>query len=63
MSAPIVQTLINAHKRGIEVEIILDKNQRIAKYSPADFLANDGMSTKIDDAHAIAYNKERDYVY
>ena len=68
MCVPIAKALVNAHKRGIEVEIILEKYQRTAKYSPADFLANSGMSTKIDDtkiddAYAIACNEERDYVY
>jgi hypothetical protein len=63
MCVPIAKALVNAHKRGMEVEIILEKYQRTATYSRADFLANSGMSTKIDDAHAIACNKERDYVY
>ena len=56
-SAPIAKALLNAHKRGIKVEVILDKSQRGDKYSSADFLANSGIPTKIDAAHAIAHNK------
>ena len=56
-SAPIAKALLNAHKRGIKVEVILDKSQRSQKYSSADFLANSGILTRIDAAHAIAHNK------
>jgi phosphatidylserine/phosphatidylglycerophosphate/cardiolipin synthase-like enzyme len=37
--------------------VLLDKSQKTEKYSSADFLANAGISTKIDAAHAIAHNK------
>lgn len=56
-SAPIAKTLLNAHKRGIKVEVILDKSQRTQKYSSATFLLNTGITTKIDVEHAIAHNK------
>jgi phosphatidylserine/phosphatidylglycerophosphate/cardiolipin synthase-like enzyme len=39
-SAPIAKVLLNAHKRGVRVEAILDKSNRTDKYSAADFLAN-----------------------
>jgi len=55
--APIAKALLNAHKRGIKVEVILDKSQRTQKYSSADFMANSGIPTKIDAVHAIAHNK------
>ena len=48
---------MDAHKRGVRVEVILDKSQRTQKYSSADFLANQGIPTKIDAKHAIAHNK------
>jgi phosphatidylserine/phosphatidylglycerophosphate/cardiolipin synthase-like enzyme len=41
----------------VKVEVILDKSQRTQKYSSADFLANQGIPTKIDAQHAIAHNK------
>jgi len=56
-SAPIAKALLNAHKRGIKVEVILDKSQRTQKYSSADFMANSGSPIKIDAVHAIAHNK------
>jgi phosphatidylserine/phosphatidylglycerophosphate/cardiolipin synthase-like enzyme len=56
-SAPIAKALVDAHKRGVKVEAILDKSQRKESYTEATFLANMGVPTFIDDKHAIAHNK------
>jgi phosphatidylserine/phosphatidylglycerophosphate/cardiolipin synthase-like enzyme len=56
-AAPIAKALLDAHKRGVQVQVILDKSQRSEKYSSADFLANQGVPTMIDANHAIAHNK------
>jgi phosphatidylserine/phosphatidylglycerophosphate/cardiolipin synthase-like enzyme len=56
-SAPVAKALLNAHKRGVKIEVILDKSQRTQKYSSATFLYNQGISVKIDAQHAIAHNK------
>ena len=56
-SAPIAKALVNAHKRGVHVEIILDKSNKSAKYSAGDFTAHMGVTTYIDSRHAIAHNK------
>lgn len=56
-SAPIAKALVEAHKRGVNVEVILDRSQRTERYSSADFLAHAGIPTYIDAAHAIAHNK------
>ena len=32
-SAPIAKALVEAHKRGVDVRVILDKSQRTEKYS------------------------------
>jgi phosphatidylserine/phosphatidylglycerophosphate/cardiolipin synthase-like enzyme len=56
-SAPIAKALVEAHKRGVKVEVILDKSQRTEKYSEADFLVNLGIPVRIDAKHAIAHNK------
>lgn len=56
-SAPIAKALLEAHKRGVSVEVILDKSQRSERYSSADFLAHAGICTMIDAQHAIAHNK------
>ncbi len=56
-SAPIAKALVDAHKRGVHIEIILDKSNNTAKYSAADFTAHAGIPTYIDAQHAIAHNK------
>jgi phosphatidylserine/phosphatidylglycerophosphate/cardiolipin synthase-like enzyme len=56
-STPIAKALVDAHKRGVKVESILDKSQRKAQYTSATFLANMRVPTFIDDKHAIAHNK------
>ena len=55
--APIAKAVVDAHKRGVKVRVILDKSQRTEKYSSATFLKNAGIPTYIDDKHAIAHNK------
>ena len=56
-SAPIAKALVDARKRGVDVEVILDKSQRTERYTSATFLANEGVPTYIDSKHAIAHNK------
>ena len=56
-SAPIAKALVEAHKRGIKVQVILDKSQKTAQYTSATFLANSKIPTFIDSQHAIAHNK------
>ncbi len=56
-SVPISKALVEAYKRGVKVEVILDKSQRTEKYSSATFLLNNGIQPLIDDNHAIAHNK------
>ena len=58
-SAPIAKALVDAHKRGVHVEVILDKSNRNkkGKYSAADFTAHAGIPTYIDSVHSIAHSK------
>ena len=56
-SEPIAKALVDAHKRGVQVQVILDKSQRTEKYSEADFILHAGIRTLIDPVHAIAHNK------
>jgi phosphatidylserine/phosphatidylglycerophosphate/cardiolipin synthase-like enzyme len=56
-SAPIAKAFVNAHKRGADVLIILDKSNHTEKYSSADFLHNVGIGVQIDARHQIAHNK------
>jgi phosphatidylserine/phosphatidylglycerophosphate/cardiolipin synthase-like enzyme len=58
-SAPIGKALIDAHKRAILVEIILDRSQvkPDGQYCPAKFFLDAGIPVYIDSAHQIAHNK------
>jgi phosphatidylserine/phosphatidylglycerophosphate/cardiolipin synthase-like enzyme len=56
-SVPIAKALVDAHKRGVDVQVVLDKSQRSEKYSSADFMHNMGIAISIDAKHAIAHNK------
>lgn len=56
-SAPIARALLEARRRGIRVEVILDKGQKGDRYSSYTFLMNSGIPTYLDDKHAIAHNK------
>ena len=56
-SAPIAQALVEAHKRGVDVQMVVDKSQKSAKYTSATFLANAAIPIRIDSKHAIAHNK------
>ena len=53
-SAPIAKALADAHKRGIEVRVILDRNNM---KEGAAFLQHVGITPLIDSNHAIAHNK------
>lgn len=55
-SSPIAAALVAAHKRGITVEVILDKSQKKDSYTAATFLNNAHIQTYIDYNHAIAHN-------
>jgi len=56
-SAPIAKALVEAEKRGVKIQVILDKSERREKYTEADFLLHAGVPTWIDAKHAIAHNK------
>jgi len=56
-SVPIAKALLEAHKRGVKVETIIDKGSSERQYTSATFLANQKISTYVDGEHAIAHNK------
>ena len=56
-SAPIAKALVDAHRRSVKVQVILEHSQRTENYSEADFLRNSGIPTLIDAQHPIAHNK------
>jgi len=53
----IAEALVNAAKRGVKVQAILDKSQRTERYTAATFLLHADIPTYIDPVHAIAHNK------
>lgn len=53
----VAKALLNAHKRGVRVEVVLDKSNVEKKYSAADFTAHADIPTFIDSAETIAHNK------
>lgn len=56
-STPIAKALVDAAKRGVSVEAILDKSNKTDKYSSATFLKNSDITVLIDAKHKIAHNK------
>jgi phosphatidylserine/phosphatidylglycerophosphate/cardiolipin synthase-like enzyme len=56
-SAPIAAALVEAARRGVLIEVVLDKSNKTGKYSAADFVAHAGIRTWLDEKHAIAHNK------
>ena len=56
-SYPIAQALIDAQKRGVKVEAIVDGKQIHEKKTKLGLLAKGGVITYLDGAHAIAHNK------
>ncbi len=56
-SAPIAKALVKARKRGLNVQVILDKSQESERHSSLKLLAHAGVPTYIDRKHAIAHNK------
>lgn len=56
-SKPIAAALLAAHRRGIDVEVVLDKSNATAKYSGETFLIHAGIPVRIDREHAIMHNK------
>ena len=56
-SKPIAEALVNAHKRGVKVKVLLDKSQRNGKGSKLAQLVEAGIPVSIDTKHSIAHNK------
>lgn len=56
-SPTIAKALVEAHKRGVKVEVILDKSRAEKDHSQADVLAQAGVPTLIDGKHVTAHNK------
>jgi phosphatidylserine/phosphatidylglycerophosphate/cardiolipin synthase-like enzyme len=56
-SLPIAEALIAARKRGVDVEVIMDKCNLTEKYSEGSLLVREGIPTFIDDHYKIFHDK------
>ncbi len=56
-SKPIAAALIAAHRRGVKIEIVLDKSQRNEKTSQSDEVRAAGIALWFDTTHAIMHDK------
>ena len=56
-SVPITQALVEAHKRGVKVEVLLDLSRTEIENAQADVLVDGGVPTFIDDKHTTAHSK------
>jgi len=54
---PLTFGLIEAKKRGIHVDIVLDKSNETERYSDLHIFLENGLAPLIDASHAIAHNK------
>jgi len=54
---PLTFGLIEAKKRGLHVEILLDKSNEVERYSDLHIFLENGLAPHIDGSHAIAHNK------
>jgi phosphatidylserine/phosphatidylglycerophosphate/cardiolipin synthase-like enzyme len=54
---PLALAMVEAKKRGVSVEIVLDKSNELERFSDLHLLLEHGMDVKIDHDHAIAHNK------
>ncbi|KJW02655.1 PLD-like domain protein [Rickettsia endosymbiont of Ixodes pacificus] len=53
----IADSLIAAHKRGVQVKILLDKSNLYSKYSKLSKIKSAGIDVLIDKVPGIAHNK------
>jgi phosphatidylserine/phosphatidylglycerophosphate/cardiolipin synthase-like enzyme len=56
-SKPIAQALIDAHRRGVTVEVVLDHSNEHEEYSDLPLMLEAGLKPLVDTHHAIAHNK------
>ena len=54
---PLTYALVDAKKRGIDVEVLLDKSNETERHSDLKILLDQGVHPLVDHDHAIAHNK------
>src|SRR5258708_6066587 len=56
-SKPISVALLDAHKRGVKVAVVVDAGEAAKGYSAARFLANQGVPVRTNARYAIHHHK------
>lgn len=56
-SKPISLALLDAHKRGVRVAVVVDQSDASKGYSAARFLANHGVPVRTNGRYSIQHNK------
>jgi phosphatidylserine/phosphatidylglycerophosphate/cardiolipin synthase-like enzyme len=56
-SKPIAQALLKAHRRGVGVFVVADDRGNSSSYTAVTFLANNGVTVRINDNYAIFHHK------
>ncbi|OPY16055.1 MAG: Phospholipase D precursor [Syntrophus sp. PtaB.Bin138] len=56
-SVRIAKALVDAKKRGVRVEVIIDKGRKTERYSAVTFFKNQGIPIYIDDLEPLQHNK------
>lgn len=54
---PIAEALVEAHRRGVDVAVIVDKSQNSERYSVMSLLSEANIPLYVDYCCAIAHNK------
>jgi len=54
---PLTYGLVDAKKRGVDVQILLDRSNETERYSDLKIFLDQGLHPLIDAEHAIAHNK------
>ena len=56
-SKPVSSALLDAHKRGVKVQVIADKKSNTGRYSAVTFLANQGVPVRLNGNYQIFHHK------
>ena len=56
-SQPISVALLEAHERGVIVQVIADERSNSGRYSAVTFLANQGVPVRVNSRYAIFHHK------
>lgn len=56
-SKPIATALLEAHKHGVKVRVVVDQKANSGRYSAVTFLANQGVPVRLNGHYAIFHHK------